>query len=89
MLDLSKDSPAGSAVNAVTVSAVKAAASRAKRNLDVGNDVAKDGTPATVSKLTRAGGLDSPGRDKDSSPAADPRSNMQRYSSSHAVVNTP
>ena len=89
VLDLSKDSPAGSAVNAVTVSAVKAAASRAKRNLDVGNDVAKDGTPATVSKLTRAGGLDSPGRDRDSSPAADPRSNMQRYSSSHAVVHTP
>ena len=89
VLDLSKDSPAGSAVNAVTGSAVKAAASRAKRNLDVGNDVAKDGTPATVSKLTRAGGLDSPGRDRDSSPAADPRSNMQRYSSLHAVVHTP
>ena len=86
VVDLSKDSPA---VKAITGSAVKAAASRAKRNLDVGNDVAKDGTPATVSKLTRAGGLDSPGRDRDSSPAADPRSNMQRYSSSHAVVHTP
>ena len=86
VVDLSKDSPA---VKAITGSAVKAAASRAKRNLDVGNDVAKDGTPATVSKLTRAGGLDSPGRDKDSSPAADPRSNRQRYSSSHAVVHTP
>ena len=89
MLDLSKDSPSVSAVNAVTGSAVKETAPRARRILDVGNDVAKDGTPATFSKLTRAGVLDSPGRDKDSSPAADPRSNMQRYSSSHAVVHTP
>jgi hypothetical protein len=88
VLDLSTDSPAGSAVNAVTGSAVKETARRARRILDVGNAVAIDGTPATVSKLTRAGGLDSPGRDKDSSPAADPRSNMQRYSSSHAVVHT-
>ena len=68
------------AVNAITGSA----APRAKRNLHVAND----GTPATVSKLTRAGGLDSPGRAKGSSPAADSRSNMQRYSSSHAVVHT-
>ena len=86
MVDLSKDSPAGSAVKAVTGSAVKAIGPRARRTLDVAKGGASDGTPGTV-KLTRAGGPDSPGRAKGSSPAAGSRStDMQRVRL--AVVHT-
>ena len=85
MVDLSKDSPAGSAVKAVTGSAVTATP-RARRILDVAKGGVSEGTPETV-KLTRAGGLDSPGRAKGSSPAADSRStDMQRFR--FAVVHT-